>query len=178
MFATVNHHFELLIVTVATGTKQSGRTSLPSKIQYDNQFQECFRWAQRYSKRFLNLVCVTGQKVETGKILCLTEMMLDTFDSFNTNDQMIMKCACVLGRQFSRAMMNRLLPTSGRDQQKYIEGFQRLMENRVFRCATAAKGKRGSDGNPGQLAPIECACNITGNIFGKNCSCKFTPAIL
>ena len=94
-------------------------------------------------------------------------MMLDTFDSFNTNDQMIMKCACVLGRQFSRAMMNRLLPTSGRDQQKYIEGFQRLMENRVFRCATAAKGKRGSNGNPGQLAPIECACNITGNVFGK-----------
>ncbi|CAG7835347.1 unnamed protein product [Allacma fusca] len=93
----------------------------------------------------------------------LKELVLDTFDSLNTTEQLMVKCACVLGKKFSRVMLHRLLPAYGKEARRYLECFQTLMENRIFQCASMSKVRKSKSKDKISLvAPknVECVCKI------------------
>lgn len=81
----------------------------------------------------------------------LKEIMLDSFDELNSNEQMILKCASTIGIQFSVRLVQRLLPLYELNSKKYENGFRHLIESRFFRCASG-KPKDSISGSP------ECFC--------------------
>lgn len=85
----------------------------------------------------------------------LHEILLDSYDELNSNEQIILKCASVLGRRFSRLMVTRILPFFELNSKKYEAGFNRLMEARYLRCASGIHSK--ASGKDQTLIP-ECFC--------------------
>lgn len=67
----------------------------------------------------------------------LKEILLDMFDELNSNEQLLLKCAAVLGFRFSRVMLICLIPLYEVNASKYENGFKRLMEGKVIRFVFA-----------------------------------------
>lgn len=90
----------------------------------------------------------------------LHEILLDSYDELNSNEQIILKCASVLGRTFSRLMVTRILPFFELNAKKYEAGFNRLLEARYLRCASGVHSKAA--GKDQTLIP-ECFCKDVSN---------------
>lgn len=71
--------------------------------------------------------------------------MLDQLDELESNEQVLLKAATVLGSRFSRKMLTRLLPMYEKKSSQYDQSFIRLMEQKYFRCASGtAKQKEAA----------------------------------
>ena len=73
----------------------------------------------------------------------ISELIIARLDSMRSSDQLLVKCAAVLGKTVRRDILEMLLPKAHRA--KLIRTIRRLMENGIFQCGNTptSQMKRG-----------------------------------
>ena len=91
----------------------------------------------------------------------------------DSTDQMIVKCASILGLTFPRTMLEHILPSMSDDELDL--SLQRLVEEGIFGCATAWHNESGS--YTGSIrSKVICECH--GARASETQDCAFTCKLL
>ena len=95
-------------------------------------------------------------KVDFRNFFVFAEFITARLDSMRASEQLIVKCATVLGTTIPRDMIETILPNIPRVKAR--RSFKRLMQIGIFECANTPRGRAGVILQQGSVDPTACYC--------------------
>lgn len=98
----------------------------------------------------------------------MKELIMTRIDSMRASEQLIVKCAAVLGRSFSRDMVETILPKVQRVKARKC--FKQLAFNGIFECANIPAGRYNQmmQGRDDTISWDTCYCVKEENLYVKD----------